>query len=244
MAATAILCLSSCIVIERADREPAVRADRESEVRVRKEYSIEGFSAIETSAMVDVKFVQTRGREYAVRAEGPENIVALLSVRKEDGVLKVGLKKHSYVTLSNTSLNITVCAPEMTGLKANGSSEIEVESLHAPNLVIETSGAGEVEIKQLDTDRLSVVSHGASDVKLAGRAHSASFSSSGSSSIKAADLEAADVEVKASGSSDIQCHATKTIRGSASGSSDIKYKGSPAVKDFGKTGSSEISRIG
>jgi hypothetical protein len=68
---------------------------------------------------------------------------------------------------------------------------------------------------------------GASNLYLSGFAEEMTFESSGASELHAYDLETHHCDLDISGASEAQVYAVKSLSVSASGASDVYYKGDP-----------------
>ena len=81
---------------------------------------------------------------------------------------------------------------------------------------------------------------GASDVDATGRTGSYALAASGASSVDVRDLTATDVEVDVSGASSVDLYATATVRGSASGASNLEVHGNPTSVEVDTSGASSV----
>ena len=115
--------------------------------------------------------------------------------------------------------------------------------INVSSLTLSLSGAsdfkGAVKVSNLKMD-LS----GASDVTIKGIANTVNIESSGASDVSGFDLVTDLCRAKASGASDINITVNKELNASASGSSDITYKGEGVTKDVHTSGSSSVSKKG
>ena len=93
-------------------------------------------------------------------------------------------------------------------------------------------------------DELSMDLSGASDVRINGFATTVYIQSSGASDVKGYELVADVCTAKASGASDINISVNKELNASASGASDIYYKGDAVVKKMNSSGASSIVKKG
>jgi len=89
---------------------------------------------------------------------------------------------------------------------------------------------------------LSLNQSGSSDSKISGRASKLKIDVSGASDVSGYDLVTDYCNVNASGASDIQVTVNKEISATASGSSDIYYKGSGVMKEVRNSGSSTVKK--
>ena len=96
----------------------------------------------------------------------------------------------------------------------------------------------------VDVTNLSLVLSGASDAKISGTAVSIKIESSGASDVKGYDLIAENCTVKASGASDVNITVNKEMNVTASGASDIFYKGNCVIKEIRSSGASTVAKKG
>ena len=85
---------------------------------------------------------------------------------------------------------------------------------------------------------------GASDATISGVATSVTIESTGASDVKGYNLETEVCNARASGASDINITVNKELSASASGASDISYKGTGVIKDQHSSGASSIGKKG
>lgn len=84
---------------------------------------------------------------------------------------------------------------------------------------------------------------GATNVKLKGSATTASFEASGASQLDAEYFIVRDVEIEASGVSNIRTNVTGTISAEISGGSVLRYAGNPTMKNIETSSQASIQRI-
>lgn len=222
---------TSCIVISH----PVVAAESSSSAN----FSPGKFDAVNVSGAIDATFEQTSGSDYLVEVEAPVNLLPLVRVEARGSVLYVGLKNGTKVSTNGKKITAVIRAPRLTAATLSGASNLKVPELNTTTLSVTAGGASDVSFHRLRADRLKVVVSGASDANISGEVPVVSYHASGASDVKAYGLRAQQVEVNCSGSSDIHCTATKSLTGSASGSSDVKYKGCPDKVQVSTSGASD-----
>jgi len=107
-------------------------------------------------------------------------------------------------------------------------------------LEINLSGGSDLEM-ELTANNIECNASGGSDIDLIGSADRIDISCSGGSDVEARKFMVKHCTVSASGGSDVEIHATESIDASASGASDITYKGNPLQVKVHSSGSSDIS---
>lgn len=230
---TAVLfLLSSCIVVQANSYKVG-----NDESRV---YPLRDFSAIEVSGAINVEFVQSNNQNYRVKAVGSPDMLPKLQMEVRNCVLTIKQKPNPGIHSGNYHLTVYVQAPNLQSVTASGACDVLIRSLNASAVRLEACGSSDVTVNQLTANSLEVRLQGSSEARLAGKVSKAVYTCSGSSDVRAYDLNAKDVSATCSGSSDVYCFATRSVSAKASGSSDIRIKGNPVQRQLDKSGSSDI----
>jgi hypothetical protein len=132
---------------------------------------------------------------------------------------------------------------QINKLKASGSSDIFVNGIvKGDALGIELSGSsdfnGAVDVKELKLDQ-----SGSSDANISGRADMVRIDLSGASDVKGFGLSVRNCSASLSGASDVSITVNGELTVSASGASDVKYKGSGVIREIKTSGSSSVKRV-
>jgi len=227
-----VLCFS---VIVHAQKQFVVDANAEQR-------TLNGsFNTIIVSGGIDIYLSQSDKEEIAVSAiedhfrDGIKTVV-------ENNVLKIYYDGEKRWNGRDRKMRAYISFKDLEKLEASGASDIVVAGkIFVPSLLLKLSGAsdfkGEVMVNNL-TMNLS----GASDVSISGTAIVVNIESSGASDVKGYELSADICTAKASGASDVNITVNKELNASASGASDIFYKGSAVIRDIQSSGASTIKR--
>ncbi len=149
------------------------------------------------------------------------------------------MKKGSWKS-TRYNVKVYLTYKSIESLSCTGASSVVATStIKADNFDLSVSGASDF-TGTIETNRLETRANGASDVKVKGKATYQKIVISGASDFKAYELICEEAEVKASGSSDVNMHVTKSLKARASGASDINYMGNPETKDTDASGASDI----
>jgi hypothetical protein len=140
---------------------------------------------------------------------------------------------------------LTVEWAKVAGL--NGEFELELSegsSFLAPlietaELDIEQSGASRLTIRQIKTEKAEIESSGSSNLTIGGQATKLKLTASGSSQLDMTKLNVGTVELQLSGASRCQLGEVSSLKGRASGASEITVKGQPAT-DLKTSGAARI----
>lgn len=151
-----------------------------------------------------------------------KDIMKQLDIYVEDNVLYISLKGvRKCVT---KQLEARLSAKGFDNFVASGGSDIEGAKVHT------------------DSD-VAVVASAGSGVEIQGRCKALALVVSGGSE---ADLEELDAEVVAavvSGGSEATLSASKALELTASGGSEVEYRGTPAILEVNTSGGSEVSQL-
>ncbi|WP_299989868.1 head GIN domain-containing protein [uncultured Pontibacter sp.] len=186
--------------------------------------TVSGFKGINVSGGFAVEVTQS-GNE-GVRIEAQENLLNSIRTEVKNGVLHIytsdnisttkGLK--AYVSIKELNM-IDISG----GVKVMGNSTFKSDAFS-----MDLSGGSKV-ILALNTKKLTANMSGASKVELSGRADEMRMDMSGASKVDASELEAKNVNIEASGASNVKVFAQNKLNVNASGATKVAYKGDPSV---------------
>jgi hypothetical protein len=106
---------------------------------------------------------------------------------------------------------------------------------------VEISGGSDFDGK-VETDDLDIQASGGSDVDISGKAEKLTIDASGGSDFKGYELASDICNVEASGGSDVHVTVNKELSASASGGSDVYYKGTGLIREL-KTSGASIKKV-
>jgi len=202
------------------------------------------FNKIKISGGIDLYLSQSEDEAVAVSAAQDKFKDGIKTV-VENNTLKIYyFGDKTLEVFKNKKLRAYVSFKNLELVDASGACDVQVAGvINVPSLTLSLSGAsdfkGAVKVSNLKMD-LS----GASDVTIKGIANTVNIESSGASDVSGFDLVTDLCRAKASGASDINITVNKELNASASGSSDITYKGEGVTKDVHTSGSSSVSKKG
>lgn len=229
---------------------------------ITRSFNTASFDGIDLTGSSDIIYKQTEG-ERSVQIYGSDNIVALMEVSVEKGILIVKFKKNTRIR-NMGKLEIRVSAPSLSkatihgsgdlnfanGLKSGGdldvaiygSGDIQGKGIRCNQLSTTISGSGSVTLNEIVATQASARISGSGDVNLSGTSTNVDYKISGSGSIEATNLKATNVTAQISGSGNISCYATENLKGSANGSGEVTYKGDPRI-DFSRNGRRNLNKL-
>jgi hypothetical protein len=199
------------------------------------------FDAIKVSNGIDLYLSQSDNIAIAVSA-GSESYKENIKTVVENGTLRIFYEGEKGWNKNDRKLKVYVSFSELKKIDASGACDVIVAgSLTSTDLVLHMSGAcdfkGMVKVNTLDIN-LS----GASDAKISGTAKTVNIKSSGASDVKAFDLVSDICNANISGASDVHITVNSELTASASGASDVKYKGNALIKEKHSSGASSITK--
>ncbi len=105
---------------------------------------------------------------------------------------------------------------------------------------VNLTGSADRSIGVTTNELVALMASGASDVDATGTTGSYELDASGASRVDVRDLIATDVELDVSGASSVDLYATGTVRGSASGASNLDIYGNPTSVLIDSSGASSV----
>ncbi|MFM6926374.1 MAG: head GIN domain-containing protein [Ferruginibacter sp.] len=199
------------------------------------------FNAVKVANGIDLYLSQSDNMAIAVSAASEmhkQNIKTVI----ENGTLRIFYEGEKGWSKKDRKFRVYVSFSELKKIDASGACDVVVAgTLTASDLELHMSGAcdfsGTIKVKNLDIN-LS----GASDAKISGAANVVNIKSSGASDVKAFELVTDICNANVSGASDVHITVNSELTASASGASDIKYKGNGVIKEKHSSGSSNIMK--
>ena len=174
---------------------------------------VSDFKAVDVGGVYQVEI--TAQKEFGVEVEADDNLLPLIKIEVEDGVLKIESEKKIE------------------------SKNLIIVRISAPNIEdLDVSGASKVSLTNLNNETIQIHSSGASKVKIEGATVNLEIKVSGASKIDAGNLKAENVSVDASGASNVNVSVSNDLNIDASGVSNIYYSGNPkTIRNLGNTNS-------
>jgi Putative auto-transporter adhesin, head GIN domain len=158
------------------------------------------------------------------------------------GTLRLSLKPGPK-GVQDATLRATVTARRLHSLEGSGSSTVTVTGeLPGPDLDVGLSGASSLDAAvRLEAAELDA--SGASELRLRGSAGTVAATGSGASDLVMDQLQARRATVELSGASQARVWATESLSATASGASQLRFKGSPRFERRSASGGSSIEQI-
>jgi hypothetical protein len=208
-----------------------------------KNIGITNFSSVSVANGIDLYLTQSTSEN--IKLTGDPDLIKNVIVTKEGSTLKIrhanngGLGK----IFKGKTVKIYVNYKSLEGIDASGGSDVFTQNtLKTEKLSINSSGGSDLKL-QVVTKDIQIRVSGGSDLDLKGSASNMELNSSGGSDVKATDFVVDYAKVNVSGGSDADIHVTKGLEASATGGSDISYKGNAALKKTSSSKSGDIKKI-
>ncbi len=233
------LMVGSLILVISAIAQKTFVNDANAEVR-----KLSGsFTNIKVSGGIDLYISQYDTESVAVSASSDEYISNIKTI-VENNTLRIFFEGGRSWNSGNKKLKVYVSFKSLEKLVVSGACDVQVAGIiQLPSFKLDLNGASSFK-GAVKVDNLSLDLSGASDVRLNGFAAAVYIQSSGASDMKGYELVADICTAKASGASDINITVNKELNATASGASDIYYKGEAVVKKMSSSGASSIVKKG
>lgn len=200
------------------------------------------FSSIKVSSGIHVFLSQAEAEMLAI-SSSEEKYRQGIKTEISNGELHIFYMGDKIRFGNNFKMNVYVGYKNLEQLHASGVSNIIIAGvMELPLLNVQLTGASQLK-GQLKISDLNIKLSGASEAKILGSVKNINIESSGASDVKAFGLSAENCNVKASGASDVKITVTKYIAASASGASNIFYKGSAELTLKQSSGASSVSSV-
>ena len=205
---------------------------------ISKTIDIEDYSKIEVSSAANLVYEQKPDAPAYLRVEIDQNLEEYIILKITGGKLIVSSKAN----INTKNYKIYTNSKTLAEVKVSGASNIKLkEKITSKNLSIGCSGASNLNAENLQCDKIDLDCSGASNILLGGTVKIFKIDISGASNLKAEQLQAENINIDCSGASKSKIFATNELKADASGSSNVKYKGTPKVINKTVSGSSKIS---
>jgi len=136
---------------------------------------------------------------------------------------------------------VEVGVPQLRAIKGNGACDVEIDDMVTDSLEVDFNGVSSVEL-EAHVAYLVLRQNGAGHMKVEGSAQQASFYTNGACRVDAGKLMVGQAHVNAAGSSTLVLHAQQEMWAQAAGTSRVRYKGHPEVKEKLEIGTATIRR--
>ncbi len=200
-------------------------------------FNLSGFDKLQ---MGDAFRIQVRqGGEFSLRATGDRRNLDDLDVYVSNGQLVARYRRPRGNRQYETEFEIVM--PTLTAADFSAASRSTITGFSSEELVVTLSGASRANV-DARADRGQINLSGASKMTLSGNFKRLIAGASGASELQAFDAPADEADANASGASELRITATNRLSATASGASNIRYRGNPVRLQMNATGASSIRK--
>ena len=205
-----------------------------------------GFHAIEVSAGIDLYLSQ--GDEAVAVSAADTKYRDKIITEVKDGVLKIYYEREDRrfnvdFSWRSRKMKAYVSAKSLDALNASGGSDIQMEgTFKSDKFNLAVSGGSDFHGK-VDVNTLDAEASGGSDIVISGSAKSIKIDVSGGSDFRGSDFVVENCDIEASGGGDVSITVNKELSATASGGSDIRYKGTGLIRDIKSSGGGSVKKI-
>ncbi|HVI43282.1 MAG TPA: head GIN domain-containing protein [Chitinophaga sp.] len=207
----------------------------------KEERKVPSFHKLKAEGSMNVFLSQ--GAEKPAVIEGDDNIIPLIELVEQDGMLKVRYKKNVSIS-THHSVNIYLSAPQVDQVSLAGSGDLKlVDKFNLKDDVkVTLSGSGNFS-GALNAPAVEAAIAGSGNMHLTGETRDVSISIAGSGDFDGDELMAENAKVTIAGSGNANVHASVKLDAKIAGSGDVNYKGSPQVSSS-VAGSGSVQKRG
>ncbi|WP_432714102.1 head GIN domain-containing protein [Pedobacter sp.] len=196
-----------------------------------KTVAVQNFTDISVASGIDLYLRQ--GNSEGLKITSSAELLKDVIIEKKGTSLTIRYKNNVNWEriVHSQKIKAYVTYKTLNALSASGGSDVYSQNtIKSSHFAIHSSGGSDVKL-DLMTSNLELHSSGGSDVDLRGKATNMEIHASGGSDINAYDFVVENARVNTSGGSDVNIHVTKALEASASGGSEVHFKGNAALKD-------------
>ncbi len=207
---------------------------------ITKEYDISGFNAIKIGGSYDL--ILTQDSIYSVTIQGDDNIIERLEVEEINGTLRVKSKDNLCFNFKNNII-LTVSAPNINTLETSGSARISsTNTLNVDNFSVSSSGSSKIDLN-IQANEVETITSGSGSITFTGSANTFNVKVSGSGKVNAPDFAVNNCTVNTSGSANLVLNVSDKLDVRSSGSSKVRYVGSPVSVSQNISGSGSVKPL-
>ncbi|MCU0432489.1 MAG: DUF2807 domain-containing protein [Bacteroidia bacterium] len=199
--------------------------------------SVGDFRGIRTEGAVVVVLKQSADSNSVVVEAATPKAAQLVSTTISDGILIINTDKAERA--DGNQITVRVAARKLNSIEATGGSVVKCkDTLQTDSMKLQFSGATEGKVL-VKAQKVDAQTSGAAELKIYGETDKFTAVASGASELKAFQLRAQTAEITASGASTLHTSVYKSVSGTASGASTVRYYG-PQSQNIFKSGGAEI----
>lgn len=202
-----------------------VRGNGNIQSEVRNE---SGFQSVEVQGAI--KLYVRQDSNFSVKVEADENLLKHIETYLEKNTLII--KPENGIRLKpSRSVKVFISGPSFRYFNVSGASEVNSEGrISSPDeLFLDLSGASTAKL-DIKSPKTGIDLSGACTARVSGETRDLEIEASGASNAYCYALQTENATVDLAGASNAEVFASVNLDAAASGASNIRYKGNPAVK--------------
>lgn len=204
--------------------------------------SISGYTGVNVSDAFKV-YITFSDTEEIIQVQANANLQQYITVEKHNEQLLISIDDNVDITGGNVVLKVYITTDQLDAFYAAGATTIQLQNeLNVNNLLIELSGActftGTIHVDQLNADLT-----GASGLSLAGNSNSFNIDATGASSMTNYDFVTNSFTADLEGASNVYLTVQQELDVTATGASNVYYKGNGLIGNQYLTGGSQIIKM-
>ena len=205
--------------------------------------SIVDYDGLEVSSAftVDVEYSTT---DESIEIEANDNLHQYIEVEKVNNLLRIKIQNGVSIR-GNATLKVHIVTNDVLNyFAASGASTISLTGyISSDDVTISLSGASKFN-GTINSNTLDIDLSGASNADLQGSTESLSLDATGASTLSDFDMVVQDkANIRLSGASNANLTINGTIDVSASGASNLRYKGTGSITDIDLSGASQVIKV-
>lgn len=207
-----------------------------------RSFDLAGFTSVSLGGYQNV--VVRVGPAASVRAEGPQNELALLDIDVDDGDLRIRTKRGSWdFPRDRQPVTVHVTLPRLTAASIGGSGDMRIDRVDADSFSASIGGSGDIDIGALKARDASFSIAGSGNIRAVGATDTQTVSIAGAGDMELGGLASRVAQISILGSGDVSARATESAQVNIMGSGDVDLSGGAkcAVR---KVGSGEVRCTG
>jgi hypothetical protein len=200
------------------------------------EYTILDFDRLDMGDALSVTV--TQGTEYSMKVTGDRRNIEDLVVKRSGSTLEMHYRNMWRPIRRQHKTYVTIVMPGLVSADFSGAVTSEIIGFEADEFHLGLSGASTCTLKFTGNNADFDLS-GASDLAVEGSAANMNASLSGASRLSALNFPVQTARLDLTGASRAQVNAAERLKATASGASDITYRGTPLL-DISTSGESHV----
>ena len=176
----------------------------------------------------DFDVVLTKG-ETVVKVTADENLMRYIRIEMDDNKLVIQTEEGVNLS-SDNNITVNISTPTLREANVLGSGNITSNDkfVSTEKITLKTTGSGNITVGVNSPD-VTVGITGSGDINVLGETRALKVSITGSGNFNGQQLKSEDADVSIAGSGNATVFADVSLKGSISGSGEIKYRGNATV---------------